>query len=645
MVIRTLKEVHVPNRVIDWIAEYYQGVQIRFTTKEFTTRWQELEKGIVTGCTLSVILFALSMTWLLRTIKNETKGPTMDTGVIQSNARLYMDDIQTTTETAVQTSYLLEELGTILCAARLEVKAAKSRSLVIYKGKVRKQEVKMKGEVLTSITEKPIKYLGKWYNESLNDREQLVQVMKQLKIYLNRIDRSMLPGKFKVWCLQNALIPKLMWPLSIYDVTLTKVEKIQQLITRKIKAWLGIPKTLSVSALYGKSTKLQLPVTSIVEEVKVVKARNKVILEDSRDEKIQRADIEVKMGRNWNAKVEVEEARSALRHQEISGIGNRGREGLGWRSRQYYSKVNKQDRRKMIVSKIRSKEEQRRQVNLSRLGKQGRSLNWEVDERRLKQEDLWKMEETRLKFLVKSVYDLLPTPQNKNVWFNTEENKCLLCGGVGTLNHILSSCKVALSQGRYTYRHNKVLRVLAILLERVRIRSNASKGEKKKGINFVKEGQKMKVVKKKEKSYLDSSRDWKMQVDLDQQLRVPGHIVKTNLRPDIIMYSNSTKQVLMVELTVPWEERIGLANELKRNNYEDLRRECEMNSWRCQVWPVEIGVRGFPGRSLGALMKEIGVVGAERKRMIDEISAAAEDGSRVIWSKHQIKEWYNSRRD
>ena len=58
---------------------------------------------------------------------------------------------------------------------------------------------------------------------------------------------------------------------------------------------------------------MQLPVKSVVEEVKVVKARNRVTLEDSKDEKIRRAGIEVNIGRKWNAGVEVEDARSALR--------------------------------------------------------------------------------------------------------------------------------------------------------------------------------------------------------------------------------------------------------------------------------------------------------------------------------------------
>ena len=39
-------------------------------------------------------------------------------------------------------------------------------------------------------------------------------------------------------------------------------------------------------------------------------------------------------------------------------------------------------------------------------------------------------------------------------------------------------------------------------------------------------------------------------------------------------------------------------------------------------------------------MKELGVVGAERRKCINELAATAEDASRVIWSKHQVKDWY-----
>ena len=94
------------------------------------------------------------------------------------------------------------------------------------------------------------------------------------------------------------------------------------------------------------------------------------------------------------------------------------------------------------------------------LSKQGASTRWQVPERQLSHSDILNTSAAGLKFLVKAVHDLLPTPANKNVWFGTEE-VCVLCGKHATLNHILTGCSVALSQGRYKWRHDQVLKELA----------------------------------------------------------------------------------------------------------------------------------------------------------------------------------------
>ena len=88
LIMSALKKAHVPEEEVSLVESYYSNVQIRFTTKEFTTEWQKLEKGIVTGCTLSVILFSLAMTMLVASAKKETKGPKTESGQRQENARL-----------------------------------------------------------------------------------------------------------------------------------------------------------------------------------------------------------------------------------------------------------------------------------------------------------------------------------------------------------------------------------------------------------------------------------------------------------------------------------------------------------------------------------------------------------------------------
>ena len=65
---------------------------------------------------------------------------------------------------------------------------------------------------------------------------------------------------------------------------------------------------------------------------------------------------------------------------------------------------------------------------------------------------------------------------------------------------------------------------------------------------------------------LDQAKDSRqLEVDLDRKLRFP-EIVPTNLRPDMVLWSAAMKKIVIIELTVPWEERGGEADERKTPN-------------------------------------------------------------------------------
>ena len=55
---------------------------------------------------------------------------------------------------------------------------------------------------------------------------------------------------------------------------------------------------------------------------------------------------------------------------------------------------------------------------------------------------------------------------------------------------------------------------------------------------------------------LGTASDWQLQADLKSRMQFPPQIVANNRRPDIAVWSLSSRQAIMVELTVPWEERI-----------------------------------------------------------------------------------------
>ena len=184
-----------------------------------------------------------------------------------------------------------------------------------------------------------------------------------------------------------------------------------------------------------------------------------------------------------------------------------------------------------------------------------------------------------------------------------------------------------------------VLEVLADEVEKKRREQNSKDvGASKSMIQFVKPGQKLPGPRREvfQTSYLDQATDWQLKVDLTKQLKIPTEILSTPLRPDMIIYSRTSKKLGIIELTVPFEDRIGVSNELKLSKYQPLASETE---WSVRVWAVEVGCRGFPAQSLSTFFKNIGIRGKENKRCLRRISSKAEEASSTLWKMSRVEKW------
>ena len=128
-------------------------------------------------------------------------------------------------------------------------------------------------------------------------------------------------------------------------------------------------------------------------------------------------------------------------------------------------------------------------------------------------------------------------------------------------------------------------------------------------------------------------------MDLDGKLRVPHKIVETELRPDMLLISDSTKRMGLIELTVPSEDRVEVAGELKRTKYAVLQHEAKKKGWAVQIWAVEVGCRGFPAASMATLLREMGLTAGEKKRKLRKLGEAAERASKWLWNCSRLQEW------
>lgn len=80
---------------------------------------------------------------------------------------------------------------------------------------------------------------------------------------------------------------------------------------------------------------------------------------------------------------------------------------------------------------------------------------------------------------------------------------------------------------------------------------------------FVKAGEESRDVRREvENGILSMSRDRKLSLYLEKQI-FPQCIFSTTLRPDILLVSELTKNIIMMEVTVQRMDRLGEAHECK----------------------------------------------------------------------------------
>lgn len=132
------------------------------------------------------------MNMLIRSAEVECRGLLTKAGVWQPPIRALMDDLTVTTTSVPGCRWILQDLERLINWARMDFKLTKFRALVVRKGKVLD------------------KFCFSW----------LVEVHK-----------SGLPGKFKARIYQQGILPRLLWPLLIYDVPLSIVESFRRKIS------------------------------------------------------------------------------------------------------------------------------------------------------------------------------------------------------------------------------------------------------------------------------------------------------------------------------------------------------------------------------------------------------------------------------
>ena len=173
---------------------------------------------------------------------------------------------------------------------------------------------------------------------------------------------------------------------------------------------------------------------------------------------------------------------------------------------------------------------------------------------------LWDIPQGVLKFAINAGINTLPTFDNLRRWNKRVNDRCPFCGNIQTLQHVLSNCSVALDQGRYTWRHNAVL-LSVIDIIRPRLKAGFELYSDLSGLQAPHGG------------------------------TIPPNIHVTALRPDLVVINEPAREVIIFELTCPWDGNIDRSHSFKEDKYAPLVADLSRN-FKTDLFSVEVSVRG-----------------------------------------------------
>ena len=173
---------------------------------------------------------------------------------------------------------------------------------------------------------------------------------------------------------------------------------------------------------------------------------------------------------------------------------------------------------------------------------------------------MWDIPQGVLKFAINAGINTLPTLDNLRRWGKRTNDRCPFCGNVQTLLHVLSNCSIALDQGRYTWRHNSVLMSIVECIE----------GGLKDGFRLY--------------SDLDGFQAPHGGV-------IPPDVLVTRLKPDLFLVNESAREVVLLELTCPWDTNVERSHDYKQEKYAPLIADLSRH-FKVFQFSVEVSVRG-----------------------------------------------------
>ena len=408
----------------------YKDFYSAIATSSFLTPFIHVGKGVLQGDCFSPLAFNMVINTFIQHIKSEQYaqlGYSFVEGFSPRHWYQFADDAAAVTSLESENQILLNAFTRWCTWSDMTVRVDKCQSFGITKIGTQSKQVKPKLTIANRLIPaveigKSFKYLGKYFDYEMSDKDHKEELLSKVKEMLEIIDSLPLHPKNKLLIYSRFLLSQISWHLTVSQISQTWIKQnLDNVVASYVRKWLEIPisGTLDIVAL-GRA-KFGLNFTSVSARFAQCQVTNRKCLSESRNKDIR--TIHNKTSSHTNIQYD--------QHQSTRDALKAIRDGTEERI------VKSLTTQKLVITAI-----------WNSILPRTRSCWFKV---------LEKLPKNIYNFCIRYLNNSLPNASNTERWKTTESASCKACGMQQTLGHVVAGCPVHLDERRYNWRHDSVL--------------------------------------------------------------------------------------------------------------------------------------------------------------------------------------------
>ena len=579
------EKYRLPKQISGYILSLYSKLRGKAISSKWETNEFRLKTGVFQGDPLSVMIFLMYVQPILTYLQENFERNSFNGEIVRAFADdicLIQKDKRDMQEMIEQTHFFSRMLGLSLNASKCFHLSISSGTTKVYPKKncfkiptcdwevwKTRDRSKFQYEDLSPISanfEKAFEYLGMpiTANSIRSMRfSQFQIVQKRLENSLENIEKTPIRNEYKLQIFVKYLLPSFRYILSVCDIRLCHVKKLDFMADQFLRKWLKVPKS-TTNAFFRHPDGLNIPTfESLIKHAKIG-AIATILLRGSENDRNSLERKKTRESDKIQKSLVCEENLIPKTQELIDELEEKSFVPLKTR----IDKITKKAK-----NEIRESDSKKFYEKLNSLQVQGRFSDIldgpDIDLKRF-QEFIWKLPKGYLSFVVNSVCCTLSVASNLKRWSYKRLGKNSRCGHYETVLHCLAGCENSLD--RFTWRHDSVLD---------KIRENFAK--------FLEVREGLKIFADLP-GHLEAENP---KSTLPQQLL---DIYPSSRRPDIVIWDTIAKKVLIFELTVPFESNFVVQHDRKTERYDgknSLVDEIKRHQNKCWLICFEVGVTGI----------------------------------------------------